>query len=118
MLATDTLEDLGIAEAHLDCAIRSLLEMNSPGTGCRVSLQQAADVLSSVHLRHDAITVRTCVEPLLQSLAVKAAAARRLLESAATLYFGAVLHHGSLEQGYSAAGVADKFGGGCLRVEG
>ncbi len=118
MLATDTLEKLGAAEAHLDCAIRSLLEMNSPDARCPVSLQQAADVLSSVHLRHDAITFRTRLEPLLQSLAVKTATARKLLDTAATLYFGAVLHHGFLEQGYSASGVADKFGAGCLRVEG
>lgn len=118
MLATDTLEKLGKAEAQLDRAIRSLLEMNSPADECPVSLQQAADVLSSIHLRHDAITVRPGVEPLLQSIAIKSATARRLLEGAACFYFGAVLRHGSVEQGYSASGTADKFGGGYLRVEG
>ncbi len=118
MLATDTLEKLGNADAHLDRAIRSLLEMNSPADECPASLQRAADVLSSIHLRRDAITVRPGIEQQLQSIALKAETARRLLESAAGFYFGAVLHHGSLEQGYSASGIADKFGGGYLRVEG
>lgn len=118
MPATNILEKLGTAEVHLDQAIRSLLEMNSPADKCPLSLHKAADVLSSVHLARDAGTPRTRLEPLLQSIAVKAATARRLLESAASFYFGAVLHHGSLEQGYGASGIADKFGGGCLRVEG
>ncbi len=118
MLATDILEKLDEAEAHLDCAIRSLLAMNSPAEKWPLSLQNAADLLTSVEFSRDAIMPRARIEPLLQSVADKAATARRLLDSAATFYFGAVLNHGSLEQGYTASGVADRFGGGCLRVEG
>lgn len=118
MIAADTLEKLGNAEAHLDHAIRSLLEMNSPADKCPLSLQKAAELLSGVHLARGASVAGGRVRPLLRLIAAKAATARQLLDSAATLYFGAVLHYGSLEQGYSASGIADKFGGGCLRVEG
>ncbi len=118
MPSNDPLEKLASADAHLDCAIRSLLEMDSPAETCPLELQRAATLLSSAHLRHDAITSRAPIELLLHSIAAKAATARRLLDGAATFYFGAVLNPGSLEQGYSVTGVPDRFGGGCLRVEG
>ena len=118
MFATDTLDRLDGAQAHLDRAIRSLLDLNSVAGECPASLQNTAGLLSSIDVAAGGTAPRVPVELLLKSIAVKVATARRLLDSAAALYFGAVLHCGSLEQGYSQDGVAAKFGGGCLRVEG
>ena len=118
MLPTDTLDRLDRARAHLDDAIRSLLDLTSVAGECPASLQNTAGFLSSIDVAAGGTAPRVPVELLLKSIAVKVATARRFLDSAAALYFGAVLHCGSLEQGYSGDGLAAKFGGGCLRVEG
>ncbi len=117
MPANEIVEKLVQAEIGLDCAIRSLLEMDAPLDTCPASLEHAAALVGTIQFPDGARMLRASIEPRLQSIAAKALTARRLLDSAATLYFGSVLNQGCVEQGYSATGNSGSFGGGSLRVE-
>jgi hypothetical protein len=118
MTALELEQRLDDVSAQLAAACRALVAVTSTADSWCHPIRKAAALLEGLNVSDTSQIRCKELEERLQKIRANSAAASRLLESAAGLYFGRVLSRGSVDCGYLADGKAVSAGGSCFRIDG
>jgi len=118
MTQIDVSKRLAIADHFLSDAIEKLLTLTSPAHLGQDALRRVQVALAGIHPAAVAAADRASTTQALRRIDANVGVAKKLLESAAALYFGEILSRGFVNSEYRPNGESSNFGGGCLRTEG